>query len=102
MRLIHWVLNRELLYWIVALLVSGFWGYQGIIGEKSKKIALKISGFLSEFVSSFIGWISLIVFMSRIAKPEMFIRFVDILLLILACIGISGWSIKLGKILKKP
>ncbi len=98
MRLINWVLNRELLFWVFAFIFSLFWGVHAVVMEDVKKIWQKLSALISAFAVSFIGWISLIIFFSRINNQYSVVRFVDFLFLIVACMGISGWSYRLPQI----
>ena len=92
-----WIVNAPW-FWPLAIVCSLFWGIYGlnIHTEKGKCCCITNFGvFLSEFLGSMGGWISLFVLNFRIENYGKELGIFDATLVIVAVVGIFGFSYRI-------
>jgi len=98
-----WLINSPC-FWLLAVLCSLFWGIYGlnVHEEKGKcRCIINFGVFLSEFLGSMGGWISLSVLIFRLKNYGNELGVFDATLVIVAIGGIIGFSYKIGEALSK-
>jgi hypothetical protein len=100
--------NHGCAFFVLAALLNMFWGVHGVsyaIKEDKKECGdfhdkVIISGyFISEFIGSFFGWVSLYVLSIHVTDSPGSIGAVDVLLILGAFLGISGWAYRIFELI---
>jgi hypothetical protein len=114
----YWIIQNWILFWGLAVICSLFWGVYGCNhvwnynkngerkAEKDRKCFCRcfnenrveaIGIFLSELIGSLAGWISLYLLIMRYRAYPQALGVFDAFLGIVAVLGITGFSSKIGK-----
>lgn len=90
----------SIIFWIVAIAISAYWGAVGLDCLKDEKSIPhtklhKSSYFVSDFLVSLAGWLSLFVLIETYADAQL--SSLNIFLGIVAFMGITGYGFELAK-----
>jgi hypothetical protein len=101
--------NHGCAFFVLAALFSVFWGIHGVsyaIKDDKKKYddfhdKVILGGyFISEFIGSFFGWVSLYVLSIHVIDSPSSIGTVDVLLILGAFVGMSGWAYRIFELIE--
>ena len=110
LQIVELIQNHVCRFFVVAAIFSLFWGIHGIsyaIKEDKKKHSdfhdwvILCGYFVSEFIGSFIGWVSLFVLSAHLLEAQSKIGMIDVFLILGAFVGISGWSYRIFELIKR-
>ena len=95
----------DIIFWLVAILFSVFWGMYGYNYELKKDKNNKnerIGAFVSEFIGSLVGWYCLYIFTIHQKSPSPYQNTgtLDIFLIIGAFLGMAGYSFEIIKLIR--